>query len=275
MTARTIGIASILAATFLLDGCSLVGETYSEGTLEQVLNGAVRNDQNRYRIDPPRIAAVRKNTGIIREGSLFLVIVGPDLKKHVTAPKAQRKQWGVHLKKQPRTHLVLERIFDDDVEIDLFEGGKTLRAEFPQFVGSSEIDFGKFRTDVALDDLEPGNEAALADVADSKLMLTRVDFEKRALPQPVADVALATDPRLRVDRPTYILTSEGCDWVVVQGDLLTWLMLDFLRSDKRQFKGGVAVQSVFHRDTRRDTGFGGTVRIRWIDLGGTLFFQAK
>ncbi len=276
MIAPSLRAVIYLGAVLALVGCGrYVGEDYSEGTLTGILSGSIRDKQNRYRIPAPRIAAVRRNTGIIREDSAFLVIVGPDLKQTVAAHSGSGVQYGVRLRKEPRTHFVLEKVWHGDQEIDLFEGGRTLRAEFPQFVASPQIPYADYRTDVAFEKIEPGDDSILDGLSKSRLLIARITVDKDTLPESAAVVALATDPRLNIAKPQFILRTEGCDWIVVKSDLLTNLMLDFLVADGRSFKGGVVITRTLHPSTREETGVGGLVRVRWMDLGGTLFYLAK
>ncbi len=265
---------SLLVIPILFAGCKLLGEEFVAASLEEMMSGAIPSTANRYRVPAPRIAAIRKNTGIIREGSLFVIIVGPDLKKNVKQHGTRGVEYGVRLRKEPRTHLVLEKIFASGEEINLFEGNEKLRAEFPQLVSSSDIPFTKFTPDAALTSVGPDDDRRLSELGSSRRMISGFGIEKRPLPESAVDPVKSVFPECRTDRPQFVLTSDGCDWVVVKGDVTTYLMLDFLIVEERNFKGGVVFTSAFDRTLRRETDLGGTVRVRWIDLGGTLFFKA-
>ena len=275
MKATALRPALLVAGALAIGGCNLYGDQYVEGALDEILGGGVRSNQNRYRIAAPRIAAVRRNTGIVREGSMFLVIVGPDLRKQVGRQPETNVEYGVKIRKEPRTHLVLEKIWFGDTEIDLFEGDRALRAEFPEFVSSSDLPLAEFEEAEGFAALGPRDDAPLTALEGKRLGLSKVRLERAVLPEPAASVALATDPRLRIEQPQFVLRTDGCDWILVGADLTTALMLDFLIADERPFSGGVVVKNVFVESTRESTGFAGTMQTRWLNLGGTLYFKAK
>jgi hypothetical protein len=61
---------------------------------------------------------------------------------------------------------------------------------------------------------------------------------------------------------------------VINEDPLTYLMLDFLRSEDREFKGGVKIETIFERNVRTESRVAGSVKIRWLSLGGPLYYRA-
>lgn len=256
------------AGLLLLAGCDLLDTKYESGDLPHVLKGQVPSPTDRYRISMPDFAAIAKHTAIARDGTVFAVVVGPNLRE-VLESIPPGAELGVHLVKADRRYLVVEKVYTDDGEIDLFEGVEKFRFRRPKLVGHDEIPQEKFDHDARLCEVAPRSRSLDA-MAGKKVYLSEFDVTRHELDPVLVD---------RVSAPTgrpeaYVLTSAGSDWVVADPDPMTRLILDFLIAEGREFQGGVRIVDVFERKVRGDTRVAGTVDVKWISLGGTLFYRA-
>lgn len=246
-----------------LAGCSLNQSTYQESTLEAVIRHQEPSRNERYLIDMPAMAAVRRNLGIIRQGSLFAVIAGPDLQGVVRRwPKGVR--YGVHLEKEPRMHLVVERVFAGDEVVDLFEGRENFRYPFPRLVDPVDVPRAEYATRDPTDLGATGARGQLSDVP----------FAFEAPNDSVIAVLEDRSGMGHLDRPRYFVGPPAARWFVTNRDPTTLLMLDFLRAEKRGLSGGVLVVEALTGKERAASGLAGMIEIRWIHLGGSMFFLA-
>jgi hypothetical protein len=246
-----------------LAGCGAADLTYEDATLEDVLRHRAPTRDERYRIDKPSIPVARGNTGIIREGSAFAILVGPDLKGVLKRWPAD-VQYGVRLVREPRIHLVLERVFAGNEQVDLLEGQGNFRFHFPRLADASEI---------PMQDFEPLPPADLRAVGKSAL-LTDVPLGQET-PAPAVAAALGGLAGAgRLDRPRYFVGPPESRFLVTSGDPMTLLMLDFLRSEKRGLSGGVTLVHLLPEKDRGPAGLAGAIDVRWIHLGGAMYFVA-
>ena len=95
------------------------------------------------------------------------------------------------------------------------------------------------------------------------------------VPETLAGTELVTACRRSTDRPAYFITSRGSDYLVTNSDPMTCLMLDYLLLEDREFRGGILVEGIFEHRERVDTRVAGTVDIKWIALGGPLYFRSS
>ncbi len=265
----------LLVGALLWNGCDVLGETYVKATLEEVMKRTVKSGTDRYRLEKPRLAAVRENTGIIREGAFFVILLGPDLEKIAEKHDLKKMDVGVHVVRQPRTHLVLERLFTAEGEINLFEGQEPVQMRMPRLVGGSQVPFAKFPTDVALDQIDPSDSRALRGLPGRKLTLSRFEVEKKLVTGECAETVRQIMPDADPDAPHYFLTSEGSDVLILNEEPMTLLMLDFLLFEGRSFKGGGVIEAIFNTRVREVCGVVGSTQLKWIDLGGTLYYRVK
>lgn len=266
----------LLAGVLIWNGCDVLGETYVKASLEEVMKRTVKSSTDRYRLSKPRLAAVRENTGIIREGAFFVILLGPDLERIAEKHDLKNIDVGVHVVRQPRTHLVLERLFTAEGEINLFEGEEPVQMRMPRLVGGNQIPFGNFPTDVALDQIDPADSKALRGLPGRKLTLSNFKVEKKALTDDCAKTVRETMPDFDPDTPHYFLTSEkGPSVLVLNEEPMTLLMLDFLMFEGRSFKGGGVIEAILNTRVREKCGLVGSTELKWVDLGGTLYYRVK
>jgi hypothetical protein len=266
----------LLAGVLTWNGCDILGETYVKATLEEVMKRTVKSGTDRYRLAKPRLAAVRENTGIIREGAFFVILLGPDLERIAEKHDLKNIDVGVHVVRQPRTHLVLERLFTAEGEINLFEGEEPVQMRLPRLVGGNQIPFGNFPTDVALDQIDPADSKALRGLPGRKLTLSGFEVERKVVTGECAETVRNIMPDADPDAPHYFLTSEkGSGVLILNEEPMTLLMLDFLLFEDRSFKGGGVIEAIFNTRVREACGVVGSTELKWIDLGGTLYYRVK
>jgi hypothetical protein len=253
---RALGVASAMLA---LGGCQALDVKYVEATLDEALKQQVPSTTLRYRVPRPPIPVSRGNTGIIRDGSLFVVIVGPGL-HDVLARYPDDVELGVRLVRKPTTHFVLEKVFADGDKVDLFEGREGFRFQYPNLVTNQNVPFAKFPT-------RP--EGTLGDVIEGRVQLA--DVELREVP---VDAALAGALGIEEGGRRYLIGPEDGAYVVDPSDAVTVMMLDYVAMESQQFTGGVRVDRVLDAETRRTTGVVGVVNVRWIHLGGAMYYRA-
>ena len=257
---RTHATLPVLLAAFVgLAGCQTLDTKYEEATLDEILKGQVVSPSGHFRIPRPAVPVARRNTGIVREGSIFVVIVGPELKSTVNTYLDPGTEYGIRLMREPRAYLVLERIWTGDREIDLFEGVDRLRFDFPDLAHVSEIAVERF----------PEYSAAQPLPDEGRLMLDSFTVSRREM-DPQLRSALPTEFQGSAGSQRYYLESGGVTVVVANLDLTTKLMLDFFLLESKPFDGGVRI--VRRLDPQTDVH--AAVNVRWIDLGGGLCFRA-
>jgi hypothetical protein len=240
-----------------LAGCQALDTKYEPATLDAMLKGQVASPAGRFRIPRPAVPVARRNTGIVREGSVFLVIVGPDLKTAVSTYTAEGTEYGVRLMRQPRTYLVLERVWTGGKEIDLFDGVDRLRFDFPDLAGEADIPSEAF---TEYSSAQPLVERDLLHFAE--FTVRRGDL--------APDLAAAAGPGAGVTAQDhgYFLKSGNVEVLVAHLEPTTKLMLDFLILENKPFDGGV---SVLQR--MEGTEVQAAVDILFLRLGGDLCFR--
>ncbi|MDP6529675.1 MAG: hypothetical protein QF819_04720 [Gemmatimonadota bacterium] len=260
-------IPSLLVA-FALVGCESFQDPYKEASLEEMMKGQVQSSTHTYRIPVPKIAAARKNTALVRDGNIFLVMMGPDLKKNLREHVKRGTMLGVRKRKQPRTHLVLDRIYNGKEVVELFSEETKVQLRLPELLGHAEVPFDEFLSDVHLCETEASNTRKLRRFIGSPTTLTEFHVRRdKVLPEVIRSKG-------REGKAAYVLYSDGADVLVGNEDSSVLLFLDFLIAEDRTFKGGVVFEEMFNIGAREETGIAGRVTIKWIDLGGTLFFRA-
>ena len=267
--------AVILLSTALagLAGCGLLGYKYETAEVRDVVKGVVPSPSERYRIPKPEIPVLRKNCGIVREGGLFVLIVGPDLKKTLNEHSGDDVELGVHFLREPRRHLVLERVWVGGQEAAKLDW-ENFRYRLPNLVAAAEIPMDQFDQEVGLCEVPPDAERTLTEVLDRKVHVSEFHVRKAEVPESLRETELAAASGRRLDRPQYFITSQGADYLVTSRDPMTFLMLDYLLQENREFQGGIRVRGLFDRDRRVATRVAGTADVDWIALGGTLYFSA-
>ena len=267
MRRRRVGLAALGAGLSLLvlGGCGALETDFEEIELGELVKTGLADPNHHYRIKKPNFAATRRNTAIIRDGPLFLIAVGPNLKSALNAHTGPDVELGVRLMKEPRIHLVIERIFTRDQEIDLFEGVERFRFDFPYFSTDAEIPFEEFEVMSTLGVVE--SEPRLAFLNDLKV-------EKGPAPETVK-AALADVFGGRSRKHYFFLVDGDHRFLVSNGDVSTLLLLDWMAVEPRKFKGGIVVEGILDPGVRRETKILGAVDVRWIDLGSGLFFKSR
>ncbi|MEZ5063395.1 MAG: hypothetical protein R3B81_01610 [bacterium] len=264
MTRRILGPGALLTLGLALTGCQSFDVKYEEMPLQDVLRQGIPDATHHYRIDRPRVAAARRNTALIRDGSLFLIAVGPGLRSAVNTYDGPNVDWGVRLVKEPRTHLIVDRVFTPDGEVDLFEGIDRFRFDFPDFVNGTEIPVDSFPIE---------DPAQLAEGGPKFVFFSDLVVRKAEAPETLAAAVPGAfegrQPKLR-----FFLGESGESFLVSNADVSTLLLLDWMATEPRKFKGGVKLEQVLEPADRRATGVIGTVDVRWIDIGG-LFYRAR
>jgi len=266
--------AALAAAWLATTGCGLFDFQYEEAEIGDVVKGIVPSSSDRYRVRLPAIPIVRRDIGIVREGGLFVPIVAPDLRGALARCRDRNAEIGVHFVREPRRHLVLERVWTDADEIVVLKPDYNFRYHLPDLVDASDLDFGRFDSEVALDGVAPDDRAGLAAAEGHAILATAFQVRKAEVPEPLGDTELFAATRLPRERPQYFLTSRGSDYLVTTRDPMTRLMLDYLVAEKREFRGGIVVEGIFDPDARLATRVAGTARIEWIGLGGPLYYRA-
>ncbi len=262
---RHAGLAGVLAAGLLVlafAGCSKRPD-YQDTALSDVLAHRVPAPLERYLIDRPPVPAVRRNTGIIRDGSLFAILVGPDLKKNLEAFPANAR-FGVRLVREPSVYLILERVYVGEEFTDLLGKDESFRFHFPKFVPPAEVPFDDFRADLPESLAARTGNAQLSDVPLTVSNLTEAE----------AAWAGPLSPGMHVDHECYAIGPPECRFLVGTRDPMVLLMLDFLRTEKRAFSGGVTLVSSASKAERARVGLAGIVDVKWIHLGGSMYFMA-
>jgi hypothetical protein len=267
MRTRGPALATALLATLVLTGCDSLKVQYEEMALEDLVKTGVADATHHYKIPAPTVAAARRNTGIIREDSLFLIVVGPDLKSVVRTYTGPDVQWGVRLVKEPRTHIIVERVFTKDGEIDLFEGVEQFRFDFPRFVPSTEIPLDEFPVTTPL---------AVLEESPRLVYLHEMKVNKMA-PADELQPVIAEAFGGRIPKRVFLLEDPETErsFVVTNRDVSTLLLLDWFAAEPKKFKGGVVVQQIFEKEDRNATNALGAVEVRWMDLGGGLFCKSR
>jgi hypothetical protein len=267
--------AVVLVAVITAAGCGLVDYKYEVAEVQDVVKGIVPSPSDRYRIPMPEIPIVRKNIGIVRESSLFIPIVGPDLKSTLEKYSGEEVEFGVHFLREPRRHLVLERVWTRDEEIQLLAKEEKFRYRLPQLVDASDIAFQKFDQEVGLCEVPPQDGTKLASAEHQRVFVSEFHVRKSVVPDQLVGTELVVASQRPTDRAVYFITSRGSDYLVTNNDPMTCLMLDYLLAEDREFKGGILVEGIFERRARVDTRVAGTVDIKWIALGGPLYFRSS
>lgn len=260
---RALTVAA--GAGLLIAACQALDVKYEEATLEEALKGQVPSKTLRYDVPVPRIAVTRRNTGIIRDQSLFVVIVGPSLHDVVEKYRGPDVRYGVRLVKEPMTHLVLERVFQGGEKIDLFEGIEGFRLELPSLVTYQEVDVAKY---------PPLPVDQLASAAPGLHLVSGLVIEKRRLSEEEAALLAAHSEIGRPDRPKYFLQSEAGALVVTHGEPMTLMMLDFLVAEKKDFEGGLRIADPFPAKVREATRVVAPANVHWAQLGGAIYYRA-
>jgi hypothetical protein len=249
-----------------LGGCGALETEFEEIGLGDLVKTGIADPNHHYRIKKPNFVAARRNTAIIREGPLFLIAVGPGLKGALDTYSGPGVELGVRLMKQPRTHIVIERVFTGAEDVDLFEGVERFRFDFPYLTtDDSEVAFEEFPVMGPLGVVE--EEPRLA-------YLNELKVEKEPAPQAVTS-ALEEVLRRREAKRHFFLGDGEYRFLVANDDISTLLLLDWMAVEPRKFKGGIAVEGILDPAIRRDTKILGAVDIRWIDLGSGLFFKSR
>lgn len=264
-------VAGLLATAA---GCGFFDYKYEDAELRDVVKGIVPSASDRYRVPLPDVPIARKNIGIVRQEGLFVPIVGPDLKKALAAHAGKEVQAGIHFKREPRKHFVLERLWVGGEEILLVESGQDFRYRLPSFCDAADIKFDGFDQEFGLCEVEPKNQTKLAAAEHRKIYISEFNVRKAETPEALAATELFTTCGRAGSRSQYFLTSRGSDYLVTSKDPMVYLMLDYLMFEKREFKGGIEVKGIFEKKERVATKVAGTVDIEWIALGGPLYFRA-
>ncbi|GJM43785.1 MAG: hypothetical protein DHS20C21_06270 [Gemmatimonadota bacterium] len=267
---RTASLGLLALALLFLSGC--FDYEYVTAEIRDVMKGTVPSAASRYRVPLPEIPIVRKNVGIVREGGLFVVVVSPDLKSTLTEHAGKNVELGVHFKREPRRHLVLERIWVDGAEREVCDP-KEFRYRLPDLVNAADIPFDQFEQ-IGLCEVPPQDEAILSQVTDRKIYASEFHVRKQPIPESLVGTQLVTATSAKPDRPQYFITSEGADYLVASRDPMTFLMLDFLLHENREFQGGIRVAGVFDPEDRVATRVAGAAEIDWIALGGPMYFRS-
>lgn len=255
-------LPALLAGTLaVLGGCDALDTKYEQASLEQMLKGQVTSSTDRFRIPRPTIPVARRNTGIVREGSSFVIIVGPQLKSVLDTYAAEDTEYGVRLVREPHTFLVLEKVWSSGQENDLFQDVERLRFDFPELVDESEIRTAGFPDYAATERLpEEGSLHLSGFTPDRREIASELRHQ--------LDVAR----RGNAGASRYFLRSDGTEVLVGNLDPMTQLMLDFLILERKPFDGGVRI--VQRLDPPSSDGVTSVVDVRWIRLGGGLCFKA-
>jgi hypothetical protein len=255
-------LPALLAGALVgLAGCQALDTKYEEASLDEVLKGQVVSSTGRFRIPRPAVPVARRNTGIVREGSMFVVIVGPGLKSTVNTYTAEGTEYGVRLMREPHAYLVLERVWTGDEEIDLFEGVDRLRFDFPDLAQQSEIPVESYSAYSAAQPLPENGSLHLDGFIASRREIA-----------PELRATLHPDLRGSAGARRYYLQSGGMEVLVANLDPTTQLILDFLILEKKPFDGGVRIAQKLDPRTAEDVA--AAVDVRWILLGGGLCFRA-
>lgn len=262
-------LAPLLAALPLLAGC--LGYTYEEADVRSVLSGTIPSHSSRYRIPAPEVPILRRNIGIIREGGLFAMIVGPDLRAAVSSYSGEGVEYGVVFRREPIRHLLLERVWAGGKEIEL-EDVDEFRYRLPDLVELAAIQRDDYAPDADFVRAGPRDERMLADSVGRDLYVSELKIRERDLPEELRETELVRMANCPPEKLKYFLTSEGADWLLCDHDPMTALMLDYLVAEKRSFQGGIHVAGTFDRAQREATGIAGMVDARWIALGGPMYF---
>jgi hypothetical protein len=270
LSAALVAVILVMAA-----GCGLVDFKYEEAEIRDVVKGIVPSPSERYRVPLPEIPILRKNIGIVRQDGLFVPIVGPDLKAALAAHTGRNVELGVHFRREPRRHLVLERIWAGDEEIRLVENGEDFRYRLPDFVDASDIEFDRFDQEFGLCEVGPQEQTKLASAEHKKIYISEFNVRKADVPETLVANELVVASGRPTNRPQYFLTSRGSDYLVTSRDPMIYLMLDYLLQEEREFRGGIEVGGIFDRNDRISTRVAGTADIKWIALGGPLYVRAS
>jgi len=257
---RTPALLALMAA---IVGCAAPEARYEDATLEDVLTHRTPNREERYRIDRPTIPVVRQNTGVIRQGSMFAILVGPDL-KDVVQRWPTNVRYGVRLEREPRIHLVLERVFTTEDEIDLLGGQEGFRYHFPLLGDADDVPLGEYQPRPIGD---VGTTGELVQLTDVPLTFAVPGEPQQAWMRDRAETG-------RADRSRYFVGPDEARFLVTTSDPMTLLMLDFLRSERRGFSGGVRVAALVPEKERVRAGLRGTLEVRWIQLGSAMYYRA-
>jgi len=266
MRRRRTNLAALGAglAMLALVGCGALDTEFEEIELGELVKTGVADPNHHYRIAKPTFVAARKNTAIIRDGPLFLIAVGPDLKSALRTYKGPNVELGVRLMKSPRTHLVIERVFTKNAEIDLFEGVERFRFDFPYFTNDSEIPFEEFPMMSPLGVLE--SQPLL-------VFLSELEVVKQ---EPSEELTAGAPGAFhRWPKQVFTLEKEDARFLVTNVDVSTLLLLDWMAVEPKKFRGGIVVEGILDPGVRRETKVLGAVNVRWIDLGSGLFFKSR
>ncbi|NNE44488.1 MAG: hypothetical protein HKN12_09780 [Gemmatimonadetes bacterium] len=263
---------ALLIVLLFASGCGVLDNKYETAELSDALKGMVPSASDRYRIAAPAIPVMKKNIGIVRDEGLFLLIVGPDLKTVLNRYEGEELEYGVHLRRKPQAHLVLERVWAGGEPVATLETEK-FRYRLPDFVNRQEVAVDQYQQDAKLCEVEPGADAKLASAVDHKIYASDFHVARYDVPELIKGTDLARNAGRSLDRPQYFITSAGSDYLVTSRDPMTFLALEFLLSEKREFRGGIVVQGLFDHDVRVATGVAGTAEVRWCALGGPLYFR--
>lgn len=254
----------VLATAWFAAGCGPSRPDYQESQLAEVLAHHNPSPVEKYVIDRPPVAAVRGNTAILRQGSLFAILVGPDL-RHTLDHYPADARLGVRFVRDPSVYLVLERVFTGGESIDVFGDAKTFRVHLPKLVDGEAVPFDRFVAGTTADLSTKGGAMMLSD---TKMVFGQPDEAKVAWAS-----TLATGTRL--DRECYCLGDSGSHFLVLGADPMSLLILDFLRSEKRPFTGGVTLVARVPPAESRAMDLAGAVRVDWIRLGGSMYFVSS
>ncbi len=264
-------LAPALAALPLLAGC--LGYTYEEADIRSVLTGSVPSHSSRYRLPAPEIPILRKNIGIVREGGLFAMIVGPDLRSAVTSYAGEGVEYGVVFRREPLRHVLLERVWVNGKEIELAGVGE-FRYRLPDLVGVEDVPREEYAQDDSFRRLRPRDTAGLHSAVGRDMFVTGFHVRERDLPDELRDTDLVRAANCPPEKLKYFLTSNGSDYLLCDHDPMTALMLDYLIAENREFQGGIHVAGIFEPEPRNATGISGMVDVRWMALGGPMYFRS-
>ncbi len=267
-----IALCLLAVGALTVSGC--FDYKYEEAEIQDVVRGSVPSPSDRYRIPRPEIPVARKNIGIVREGGLFVIVVSSDLRSTLRKYVGGDVEFGVHFKREPRRHLVLERVWKSGQEFEVCDP-EEFRYRLPDLVSASDISMEAYDQEIGLCEVPPEDEAVLSQVANRPIFASSFHVRKDKIPTELVEHELVVASGKRTDKKQYFITSEGADYLIVSRDPTTYLMLDYLRYEDRQFQGGIRVAGVFDLESRVATRVAGVANIEWVALGGPTYFRAQ
>jgi hypothetical protein len=244
---RGLSAASIIVFVFCGCGDRHAQDPYPRATLRTLTRGKpVPSPGFRYKLANPRIDAVYRNLGLVREGNLVEFIAGRNLEERLSGVSSGNYALAVAKEFSPFVHFRVERIYTESDTTFLTPGPVAL----PSVVDAAGFDASAYER-IDLDGIYYNRTDILKGLENRKLRITCPLVSEEKGEEGSYFVLHGKNAKFRVAPP-----SDGIG-----------LILKLLTEKGYAFEGGVVLISLEDLEPRMNSKIAGTVEVDFVKYG--------